>query len=160
MNTEKNFNDVKKSVNKLANDMDGREFEISGKKFSFLHLGLIIGAVLELITCFLPFLESGASVGGISVSSSGSYFSSGGWHIVVLLGTLVATVVLTFIEKKQFAIITAIVNLVWIIYDALISGGEAREYITVCFGAYLMIVASLIVVVAAVLGFLSSNKKK
>lgn len=158
MKNEKNINDVKDSVNKFAQDMENKQLEISGKKFSFLQVGLIIGAILELVSCFLPFIEGGASIGGISVSSSSSYFSSGGFHLIVLLAALIGTCVLTFIGKKQIAIITAIFNFVWIAYDALLSGGEAREYMTVCIGAYIMMIAALIVLVMTVLG-LANDKK-
>lgn len=160
MKNEKNINDVKDSVNKFAQDMESKQLEISGKKFNFLQVGLIIGAVLELISCFLPFIEGGASIGGISVSSSSSYFSSGGFHLIVLLAALIGTCVLTFIGKKKFAIITAIFNFVWVAYDALLTGGEAREYMTVCIGAYIMMIATLIVLIMSVLGFVNDKKHK
>lgn len=159
MNNEKNMNDVKDSVNKFAQDMEEKQLEISGKKFSFLQAGLMIGAVLELVACFLPFMEGGASIGGISVSSSSSYFSSGGGHLIILLIALIATCVLTFTDKKSFAIIPAILNFVWIVYDALLSGGDAREYMTVCIGAYIMMIAALIVLVAVGLGMVNAKKK-
>lgn len=159
MNNEKNMNDVKDSVNKFAQDMEGKKLEISGKKFSFLQAGLMIGAVLELVACFLPFMEGGASIGGISVSSSSSYFNSGGGHLIILLIALIATCVLTFIDKKKYAVIPAIINFVWIVYDALLSGGDAREYMTVCVGAYIMMIAALIVLVTAVLGLVNAKQK-
>lgn len=158
MKNEKNINDVKDSVNKFAQDMEGKKLEVAGKKFNFLQIGLIIGIMLELIACFLPFLEGGASIGGVSVSASSSYFSSGGWHIIVLFATMIGTVILTFISKKQFAIIPAILNFVLVIYDALLSGGEARDYITVCVGAYIMLVAALVVLVMTVLTYVNENK--
>lgn len=159
MKNDKNLNDVKDGVNKFAQDMEGKQLEISGKKFSYIQIGLILGAVLEIIGCFLPFIEGGASVAGVSVSSSTNYISSGG-DFIVILGALVATIALTFLGKQQFSIITAILNIAWIVYDAFISGGDAREYMTVCIGAYVMVVAALIVVVTAGLGMINAEKKR
>ena len=157
MKNEKRINNIKESVNKFAQYLEVKQLEVAGKTFSFLQAGLIISVVIELIACFLPFIERDASIGSVSLNDSINYFEGSYWDIITLLVMLVISCIFFFINQKRFCIFPAIYNLVKVVYDALFSGGDGRKYVTVCVGAYIMMIAALAVLVMTVLIFVNDN---
>lgn len=160
MKNAKRINNVKESAKKFAQYMEGKQLELAGKKFSFLQTGLIISVMIELMACFMPFRERDASIGSVAVTDSIRYIRGHYWDIITLLVILVTACIFFFINQKRFCIFPAIYNFVKVVYDALFSGGDGRKYVTVCIGAYIMMIAALAVLVMAVLVFINDNNRR
>lgn len=153
------MNDVRYSVNKFVQDMDGKHLEIIGRKFNFLQIGFIVAVALELIAGFLPFIEGSSTIGEVRISGTSSYFSSGSYHIITLMILLISMNTLFFSRIKQFSILPAIYHFAWIVHDSLFSLGKVRDYNTLRVGAYIMMVASLAALIVTVLAYINENKR-
>lgn len=155
----KYIDNIKESVNKFAQYMEVKELEVAGKKFSFLQTGLIVSVMIELMACFLPFKERDASLESVSATGSIHYFRGHYLDIITLLVMLFIACIFFFINQKRFCIMPAIINLVKVVYDAFFSGGNARKYVTVCIGAYIMMIAALVIFVMTVLVFVNEDNR-
>lgn len=153
------MNDVRYSVNKFVQDMDGKHLEIIGRKFSFLQVGFVVAVALELIAGFLPFIEGSSTIGEVRISGISSYFTSGSYHIITLMILLISTNTIFFSRIRRFSILPATYHFAWVVHESLFSLGKVRDYNTLRVGAYIMMIASLAALMMTVLAYANENKR-
>lgn len=160
--TQKKVDDVQKKINDFAQKMDKKEVAVAGRKLTGLQAVMFIAGIVGIIGCFLPFIEAETSLVGFSASSGASYVSI---HGIISIIFVVAACVLTFLGKKLFALIPAALNFLMIIYDCFFSAsiggsaGAASVEVSLKIGAYVVLVAGIIILVMSVLGFLLERNK-
>lgn len=144
-------------MNPLAEKLEGRDIEVAGRKFTLLQVILFAASAINIIACFLPF----ATVSFLGLSSSVSWIEGDG--IIAIICVVVACI-LTFINKKVFALIPAVINLLVIVYDCISGAGVSADIgdygsVGLGIGAYLALLAAIVVLAMAVLGFVSERNK-
>lgn len=148
---------VSDTVKDIATIMEGKQVEINGKKFNMLQLIVYIGAVVELIACFLPMY----SISFLGETESINYFDGDAIIAIILL---VITCVLTFMNQKLFAMIAGILNMIKIVYDVFSASGAKSELgawgdmLKTGIGCYLIVIAAIMVFAGAVLAFVNEKK--
>lgn len=115
-------------------------------------IGLIAIAfvIMEAIGCFLPFMR----ISVLGYSESVRWIDGAG---VLAIISLVIAVVMILIRKKAtyiVAILFEIINVILVVRDALISIGEYKSMVSFEVGAYIVIPASVIILITTIVALI------
>ena len=146
-------NEFKQQATGFAQQLEGKQVNVAGQSFNYLSLITLISAVVIVVSVFLPFAS--ASAFGISISAS-LIDGGDGWILLVLA---VITGVLAYLKKHVPALVLAVISLALVLFEMVHSSSVISEYGSLGVGAWLLLLASVAMLVGTVLTFLNEKNK-
>lgn len=140
-------------INEFTDDLEKKEVNIQGYRLNVLQLCVLIGAVVELVACFLPMY----TVGAFGISVSVNYIQGDGIFAIALA---LATFACIYFHKALIALITSIANFALVIYASFLGiGSEYAGLISRGIGAYLLALSAFVILVVTVLIFMREKNE-